>query len=556
MNLGLSTEVHSPQAHATSLLRQKIRKVPPMPAAPWSIGSLSIVRSVVASRQQTTMMKYIYTTVTAVLIASLLTAEAWSPSSPAAVVVNRINQNHVIVAPHDVTAAHLTRSTTKLSATTTNKNTSLSRSTLASKLANNPHLNLIRSLLAKLTTFLTHKSKLVMLSTMLTIATFFPQSAVAAKSSLFSLGGGGSTKDSAVISTSSNNDGGGGGGVMKVGKFVVTVGAIGAGASTANKVMRNKFTDDDDENSAGGDTNGSVMNKTVVSKNEESPNGTTNVVQSPSAQQQPSTENKKTEEANNKTEEIEPLSEEWIQQQLNDAEKRSNVLNDAIKMTQQSQSSAPVAPVAASKSVTKVTTTKSPTKVNSSNSNKNSKKKVSVGNTIGIPPTKTTTTTSTTPLVKNLDSKIEMLQRRDAERSIQQQRINDEKTQVEIEKKKVALVEAERKIELAEMEYKKSQQQQQQIVAEEKKEEEATIINSAPSTTTTPQSTTTSSSPPAPAQPAPAQSTTPLIKVGPGGSPAKSKEEDLELTTQVILEYVKTMDSKSSGVVDDDSDDE
>mmetsp|Transcript_6542 Transcript_6542/g.9625 ORF Transcript_6542/g.9625 Transcript_6542/m.9625 type:complete len:500 (-) Transcript_6542:146-1645(-) len=499
------------------------------------------------------MMKSIYTTVAAVLIASLLTAEAWSPSSPAAV-VNRINQNHVIVAPHDVTAAHLTRSTTKLSATAANKNnTSLSRSTLVSKLANNLHLNLIRSLIAKLTTFLTHKSKLVILSTMLTIATFFPQSAVAAKSSLFSLGGGGSTKDSAVISTSSNNDGGGG--VMKVGKFVVTVGAIGAGASTANKVMRNKFTcNDDDDESAGGDTDGSVMNKTVVSKNEESPNGTTNgsAVQSSSAQKQPSTENKKTEEANNKTEEIEPLSEEWIQQQLNDAEKRSNVLNDAIKMTQ--QSSAPVAPVVSTKSVAKVTTTKSPTKVNGNKNSSSSKKKVSVGNTIGIPPTKTTTTT--TPLVKNLDSKIEMLQRRDAERSIQQQRINDEQAQVEIEKKKVALVEAERKIELAEMEYKKSQQQQQQQevkqVVEEKKEE-AVIINSAPITTTTPQSTTTTSPP---AQPSPAQATTPPIKVGPGGSPAKSKEEDLELTTQVILEYVKTMDSKSSGVVDDDSDDE
>mmetsp|Transcript_29528 Transcript_29528/g.59357 ORF Transcript_29528/g.59357 Transcript_29528/m.59357 type:complete len:498 (-) Transcript_29528:120-1613(-) len=497
------------------------------------------------------MMKSIYTTVAAVLIASLLTAEAWSTSSPTSV-VNRINQNHVIVAPHDVNAAHLTRSTTKLSATAANKNTSLSRSTLVSKLANNLHLNLIRSLIAKLTTFLTHKSKLVILSTMLTIATFFPQSAVAAKSSLFSLGGGGSTKDSAVISTGSNNDGGG---VMKVGKFVVTVGAIGAGASTANKVMRNKFTcNDDDDESAGGDTDGSVMNKSVVSKNEESPNGTTNgsVVQSSSAQKQPSAENKKTEEANNKTEEIEPLSEEWIQQQLNDAEKRSNVLNDAIKMTQ--QSSAPVAPVVSTKSVAKVTT-KSPTKVNGNKNSSSSKKKVSVGNTIGIPPTKTTTTT-TTPLVKNLDSKIEMLQRRDAERSIQQQRINDEQAQVEIEKKKVALVEAERKIELAEMEYKKSQQQQEVKQVVEEKKEEAVIINSAPITTTTPQSTTTTSPPPVPAQPSPAQATTPPIKVGPGGSPAKSKEEDLELTAQVILEYVKTMDSKSSGVVDDDSDDE
>uniref|UniRef100_A0A7S2P7S2 DNA 3'-5' helicase n=1 Tax=Skeletonema marinoi TaxID=267567 RepID=A0A7S2P7S2_9STRA len=103
-------------------------------------------------------------------------------------------------------------------------------------------------------------------------------------------------------------------------------------------------------------------------------------------------------------------------------------------------------------------------------------------------------------------------------------------------------------------EFSQQQQQQQEVkqVVEEKKEE-AVIINSAPITTTTPQSTTTTSPP---AQPSPAQATTPPIKVGPGGSPAKSKEEDLELTTQVILEYVKTMDSKSSGVVDDESDDE
>ena len=43
------------------------------------------------------------------------------------------------------------------------------------------------------------------------------------------------------------------------------------------------------------------------------------------------------------------------------------------------------------------------------------------------------------------------------------------------------------------------------------------------------------------------------VKTGPAGTPAKSKEEDLELTTQVILDYVNSQ-ADEAGV--DDSDDE
>ena len=41
------------------------------------------------------------------------------------------------------------------------------------------------------------------------------------------------------------------------------------------------------------------------------------------------------------------------------------------------------------------------------------------------------------------------------------------------------------------------------------------------------------------------------VKTGAAGSPAKSKEEDLELTTQVILDYVNSQ-AADEGVVDDD----
>ena len=48
------------------------------------------------------------------------------------------------------------------------------------------------------------------------------------------------------------------------------------------------------------------------------------------------------------------------------------------------------------------------------------------------------------------------------------------------------------------------------------------------------------------------------VKTGSAGTPmgssgpAKSKEEDIELTTQVILEYVKSKENEEAGVVDDD----
>ena len=309
---------------------------------------------------------------------------------------------------------------------------------------------------------------------------------------------------SLVVSKSS-----GGGVVRKMGKFVVTIGAIGAGASFAN-VVRNKFGDscsDDEDEKSGGE---SVMKTVKESSKDEGEMQNTNGSAQPSK--------KNTEEtAAKKATEIEPMSEEWIQQQLNDVEKRSNVLNDAIKITQ------PAASKSNNKATTATKTTPPKIKVNGTTNNNN--KKISVGNTIGIP-----TPSTSAPLVKNLDSKIEMLQRRDAERSIEQQRINEKQAQVEMEKKKVAIVEAERKIEAAEKEYRKSQKQ---VVEEEK--EQVVVEESA--------AVTTSAAAVAPAI---------TIKFGPGGSPAKSRQEDLELTREVILEHVNSMDSMSSGVVDDE----
>ena len=41
-----------------------------------------------------------------------------------------------------------------------------------------------------------------------------------------------------------------------------------------------------------------------------------------------------------------------------------------------------------------------------------------------------------------------------------------------------------------------------------------------------------------------------VIKTGPFGQPAKSKEEDLELTTQIILDYVNSQ-MVDAGICDD-----
>eukprot|EP00574_Skeletonema_japonicum_P013893 CAMPEP_0201717330 /NCGR_PEP_ID=MMETSP0593-20130828/3078_1 /ASSEMBLY_ACC=CAM_ASM_000672 /TAXON_ID=267983 /ORGANISM="Skeletonema japonicum, Strain CCMP2506" /LENGTH=302 /DNA_ID=CAMNT_0048207339 /DNA_START=12 /DNA_END=920 /DNA_ORIENTATION=- len=284
-------------------------------------------------------------------------------------------------------------------------------------------------------------------------------------------------------------------------------------------------------------------------------NGTGNSVIRPSSSSQQQKKKEGTTANNDKTAtEIEPMSEQWIQQQLNDAEKRSNVLNDAIKMTKQPTDTATATATAATKSNNKGTTTTTtkatPPKVNASNSNSN--KKVSMGNTIGIipPPTPSSTTAPPPPLVKNLDSKIEMLQRRDAERSIEQQRINDEQAQVEMEKKKMAIVEAERKMELAEMEYQQSQLQvQQQVMVEETKEQYDVVVEEEK---TTPPAASSISSPTSTTAAAAAAVAPISIKYGPGGSPAKSKQEDLELTREIILEHVNSMDSMSSGVVDDE----
>eukprot|EP00573_Skeletonema_grethae_P013564 CAMPEP_0201695830 /NCGR_PEP_ID=MMETSP0578-20130828/7665_1 /ASSEMBLY_ACC=CAM_ASM_000663 /TAXON_ID=267565 /ORGANISM="Skeletonema grethea, Strain CCMP 1804" /LENGTH=472 /DNA_ID=CAMNT_0048181735 /DNA_START=58 /DNA_END=1476 /DNA_ORIENTATION=- len=469
----------------------------------------------------------------AMLLASPLSStEAFSAVSR----INAINTNHqaaIVIAPrldNQKNAAHRTRrsTTVQLSATTSNKNHADQPSTLRAKA--NQAVHKLRKLFLHLSAILTHKSKLILLSTMLSIATIIPQSAVAksGSSSLFSLGGSGgssSVEDASSLVVSKSSGGGGGRVVRKVGKFVVTVGAIGAGASFAN-CMKNKFADsscseDDEDEKSGVDGESSKNNEGEITNT----NGSS-VVQPSSSSSQQKTETEETAANDKKTTEIEPMSEEWIQQQLNDVEKRSNVLNDAIKMTQPAAAPAVVATKSNNKGT--ATTKTTPPKINGGSNNK----KVSVGNTIGIP---STTPSTTAPLVKNLDSKIEMLQRRDAERSIEQQRINDELTQVEMEKKKVAIVEAERKIELAEKEYRKSQLQQQvQVVVVEETKEEHVVVEE--------ESTTA----------AEAAQATISIKFGPGGSPAKSRQEDLELTREVILDHVNSMDSMGSGVLDDE----
>ena len=50
-----------------------------------------------------------------------------------------------------------------------------------------------------------------------------------------------------------------------------------------------------------------------------------------------------------------------------------------------------------------------------------------------------------------------------------------------------------------------------------------------------------------------AMATTALnVKTGAAGQPAKSKEEDLELTTQIILDYVNAQNAEDGTVDDDD----
>ena len=195
----------------------------------------------------------------------------------------------------------------------------------------------------------------------------------------------------------------------------------------------------------------------------------------------------------------------WIQQQLNDVEKRSIVLNDAIKLQQQQKQQV-------------------------GNNGKSTQKKVSIGNTIGI---NNNNNNNKNPLVKNLDSKIELLQRQQNERTIEQQRRISKESDEMNQRALIAKEVAEMKIEAAELEYKQqqlAQQQQQQVVAVPK--EQVAVSKEITQTE---------------------QARLNNVLVGYGGSPAKSKEEDLELTTQIILEHVKTIDNnEGGGVVDDE----
>ena len=315
-----------------------------------------------------------------------------------------------------------------------------------------------------------------MLLFVIAATTLLPQSAMAKAASR-------------VVETTTSGGSGG-----KVGKMVITLGAVGAGAASAH-LLRGKLDTADEEGESESLTNG---------EKEGAKNNNNVSVQPPPPVIKSTVVVKNDNDA--KTAETEPLSQEWIEQKLIDAEKRSTVLKDAVKMTQTDSTPTPSTP------------SSKPKTAPSSKITNNNKQKLSLGPTIN------------TPLVKNLDSKIEHLQKRTSERSLEQQRINNELAQVEQQKKEVANVVAMEKIEAAEREYRARVNGDFNVkstvtdvvsnnrVVEEVEEEEKGLT----------------------------------IKFGYDGIPAKSKEEDLELTTQVILDHVKTVDGKSGGVVDDE----
>ena len=167
-------------------------------------------------------------------------------------------------------------------------------------------------------------------------------------------------------------------------------------------------------------------------------------------------------------------------------------------------------------------------------------------------------------LVKNLDSKIEMLRQREEQskqaaetkrladmataeeaRKVEQSNIDArisaeaERVRVEEEKKrqreeKLSELEAGKKEQWRLEQIKKEQQQQVSSVGGE---EEVAVEQK-------------QTKPQQPEQPRPLR-----IMTGSSGAPAKTKEEDLELTTQIILDYVNSQED-TEGVVDDDDDDE
>lgn len=179
------------------------------------------------------------------------------------------------------------------------------------------------------------------------------------------------------------------------------------------------------------------------------------------------------------------------------------------------------------------------------------------------PPPKQSNTNNTKKdqsLVKDLDSKIEMLRIREenAKASAEEKRLVDLERATEARKQEQAEIDARIQ---AEAEKVKDAQRQKAMLAEKQREEELSKLESGKKfqqikeqvsddggmvledvTAMIKQLPKKEISTTAPA----------VIRMGSSMGPAKSKEEDIELTTQVILEYVKSKEGEEAGVVDDE----
>ena len=177
------------------------------------------------------------------------------------------------------------------------------------------------------------------------------------------------------------------------------------------------------------------------------------------------------------------------------------------------------------------------------------------------PPAKQTNTNNSKKdqsLVKDLDSKIEMLRVREenAKASAEKERIADLERESEVRKQEQ--LEIEKRIQ-AESDKVKETQRQKAMLAEKQREEELSKLESGKKFQQIKEQMSDDGGMVLEDVTAMIKSlpkkeistAAPVVKMGSLG-PAKSKEEDIELTTQVILEYVKSKEGEEAGVVDDE----
>jgi len=173
-------------------------------------------------------------------------------------------------------------------------------------------------------------------------------------------------------------------------------------------------------------------------------------------------------------------------------------------------------------------------------------------------PTNTNKSKKDQSLVKDLDSKIEMLRIREenAKASAEEKRLVDLERATEARKQEQAEIDARIQ---AEAEKVKDAQRQKAMLAEKQREEELSKLESGKKFQQIKEQMSddggmvledvTAMIKNLPKKEI--STTSPVVKMGSSG-PAKSKEEDIELTTQVILEYVRSKEGEEAGVVDDE----